>query len=58
MDGTNEKNKEGPDTGGILQDDDEMDIDAQMAQAARPTHKRFMSVQTIVTPLVQSLGHS
>ena len=40
MDEVAEKKKACPGTEGMLQDDDEMDIDAQMAQAARSTHTR------------------
>ncbi|CAL5223195.1 g5670 [Coccomyxa viridis] len=40
MDDADGKNKEGKNTDGMLQDDDEMDIDAQIMQAAQPVHTR------------------
>ena len=36
--------KEGADIDGIRLEDDEMDIDAQMAMAAEPTHNRYLQL--------------
>ena len=41
MDDADGKNNDGQHTDGLLQDDDEMDIDAQMAQAAQSVQTRY-----------------
>lgn len=61
MDDADGKNKEGKNTDGMLQDDDEMDIDAQMMQAAQPVHTRFAKHAThrqLESPLRESSDSS
>ena len=49
MDAADGKSKEGQNTDEMLQDDDEMDLDAQMAQAAQSVHTRYAKRADIPT---------